>query len=223
MPPKKTTTRKTKTSDVEVPVVPVVPVPVVEVVPEVEQKASDVEDVLEDLTEIVPDSSRKVVSAEMVLESFDEMLVSIDEEIKMLASKQVKSVDVKFLRSLKKNLTSLKAKSVRVLKQKRSTRKASSNTNSGFLKPVEISEKMAKFTGWSSSEPRSRVDVTKHICKYIKDNNLQNPQDRREIIPDKTLCKLLDFDPKKDDKPLTYYRIQSYIKPHFIKPVVATA
>jgi hypothetical protein len=142
---------------------------------------------------------------------------------KITVQGRVKSVDVKFLRSLKKNLTSLKAKSVRVLKQKRSTRKASSNTNSGFLKPVEISEKMAKFTGWSSSEPRSRVDVTKHICKYIKDNNLQNPQDRREIIPDKTLCKLLDFDPKKDDKPLTYYRIQSYIKPHFIKPVVATA
>jgi chromatin remodeling complex protein RSC6 len=77
---------------------------------------------------------------------------------------------------------------------------------------------MAKFTGWNHDELKSRVDVTKYICKYIRDNNLQNPEDRRQIIADKKLAKLLDFNPEKDDKPLTYYRIQTYMKKHFTNP-----
>jgi upstream activation factor subunit UAF30 len=88
------------------------------------------------------------------------------------------------------------------------------NTNSGFLKKVPISKEMAKFTGWDSSELKSRVDVTKSLCNYIRENNLQNPKDRRQILPDVKLTKLLNI--KKGDPPLTYYRIQSCIKPHFI-------
>jgi chromatin remodeling complex protein RSC6 len=97
----------------------------------------------------------------------------------------------------------------------KSTRK--NNTNSGFLKPVKISKEMAKFTGWEANELRSRVDVTKMICDYIKKNNLQNPSDRRQIMADTKLSKLLNYDSKKDTEPLTYYRIQSFMKPHFVK------
>ena len=91
--------------------------------------------------------------------------------------------------------------------------KKRSNVNSGFLKQVAISKEMAKFIGCSSSELKSRVDVTKHICAYIKENNLQNPKDKREILPDAKLKKLLRVE--KGDAPLTYYRVQSKLKPHF--------
>ena len=97
--------------------------------------------------------------------------------------------------------------------KKRSTRK--NNNNSGFLKPVPISKEMAKFTGWSADEPRSRVDVTKYICNYIKENDLQNPEDRRQILADSKLRKLLKYDPESATQPLTYFHIQSLMKNHF--------
>ena len=101
------------------------------------------------------------------------------------------------------------------MKQKQKTNRKN-NTNSGFLKPVNISKEMIKFTGWDPTELKSRVDVTKFICKYIRENNLQNPEDRRQIIADKKLAKLLEFDTTVDPKPLTYYRIQTYMKKHFL-------
>jgi chromatin remodeling complex protein RSC6 len=76
---------------------------------------------------------------------------------------------------------------------------------------------MAKFTGWNADELKSRVDVTKYLCNYIKEKNLQNPKDRRQIIADTKLAKLLDYDNKKDTQPLTYFLIQSHLKKHFIK------
>jgi chromatin remodeling complex protein RSC6 len=162
-------------------------------------------------------------SSESVVDSFDEVIKLIDDEIETLRSSQTKSTGIKFLRSLNKRLKALKSKTTKAIKHRKSTRKPSANTNSGFLKPVQISKEMAKFTGWDPTLSRSRVDVTKHICKYIKDNDLQNPKDRREILADDKLKKLLAYDPKKDDK-LTYYKIQSYLKPHFTalpKPVEA--
>ena len=47
------------------------------------------------------------------------------------------------------------------------------------------------------------------IRQYIKDKNLQNPADMRQIIPDEQLCSVLNYE-KTDDKPLTYF-IQSLI------------
>lgn len=68
----------------------------------------------------------------------------------------------------------------------------------------------------------ARTDITSHISKYIKEHNLQNPEEKREIIPDATLKKILS-DPvepsKKDDKKLvyTYLKLQKYLNHHFIK------
>ena len=101
------------------------------------------------------------------------------------------------------------------MKQKvRAPRK--NNTNSGFNKQVPFSKDLAKFTGWNPELPRSRVDVTKYICDYIKEHNLQNPEDKRKILADAKLSKLLAFDPKKSSVPLTYPHIQTLLKPHFI-------
>jgi chromatin remodeling complex protein RSC6 len=106
------------------------------------------------------------------------------------------------------------------IKQRSSTKAVSSattnNTNSGFLKPVKISSDMAKFTGWNPEEPHSRVEVTKYICDYIKENNLQNPADRREIQPDSKLQKLLGLK-NKEDEGLKYYSLQTHLKKHFVK------
>lgn len=186
-------------------------VPVVEEV--VEEDVSDVE------TESTERKKRRVPTKETVLEEFDELVLTIENEIARLRESSTKSKGVKFLRSLGKRTKTLRSHATRVMKQRQRTNRKNNN-NSGFLKPVPISKDMAKFTGWSADELKSRVDVTKYICKYIKDNDLQNPADRREIVADAKLSKLLSYDSKSAKDPLTYYRLQTYLKPHFKKAEV---
>ena len=185
------------------------------VVEEVEPEVSDVEDTVDDASSVK--KKRLVPTKETVATEFDDLVGVIDEEIARLRESPGKAKGVKFLRSLGKKVKSLRGHSVRVMKQKQKTNRKN-NTNSGFLKPVIISKDMAKFTGWNPEELRSRVDVTKYICKYIRDNDLQNPEDRRQIIADKKLAKLLEYSADDDEKPLTYYRIQTYMKKHFTNP-----
>ena len=172
--------------------------------------------------EVVADEAAKPVDdadakpKENLVDLVDECVTLLDVEI------EAKPANAKALRTLKKKIAALRSKVSKVTKKKSSTKAPSTNTNSGFLKPVKISEEMAKFAGWSADVPKSRVDVTKYICNYIKENNLQNPEDRRQIVADPSLKKLLNFDPAKDGT-LTYYKVQSFLKPHFIKPVDATA
>jgi upstream activation factor subunit UAF30 len=97
------------------------------------------------------------------------------------------------------------------------------NNNSEFLKPVKISTEMAKFIGCDKDELKSRVELTKYLCQYIRDNNLQNPKDKRQILIDSKLQKLLRFDPKKDNEPLTYFTLLTQLKSHFLKPDEVTA
>jgi hypothetical protein len=157
---------------------------------------------------------RHVPTSESVEKEFDELINGLDEEIKKLRESTAKSKGVKFLRTLNKRLKVLKNHALRVSKKKVTTRR--NNTNSGFLKPVHISKELAKFTGWDQNELRSRVDVTKYICNYIKEKDLQDPTDKRNIRveDDANLKKLLKYD-GKDKKPLTYYRLQTYLKSHF--------
>jgi upstream activation factor subunit UAF30 len=200
----------------------------VEEVEEVEEEV--VSDVESDHTVATVDTvtgekkKRHVPTKDSVVESFDDLVSFVEEEINRLRESQTKAKGVKFLRTLNKRVKSLRSQTSRVMKQRTKTNRKN-NHNSGFLKPVQISKELARFTGWDHEDLKSRVDVTKYICDYIRENDLQNPTDRRQILADSKLSKLLNYDSKKDEKPLTYYRIQTYIKPHFPKkdPVTASA
>ena len=119
------------------------------------------------------------------------------------------------MRALGKRVKGIRNDASRVMKtRKQSTRPK--NTSSGFMKPVQISSEMAKFTGWEPDVPRSRVDVTKYLCQYIRDHDLQNPEDRRIIRPDNQLKTLLNLQNQDNEKnPLTYYSLQKSIQHHF--------
>ena len=155
-------------------------------------------------------SSKNTITPESVLDLFNDLIGNIDDEIKRIKESPIKIKGCKFLHSIKRRVITLRTQHRRILKQKRKPQRA--NRNYGFQKPVPISEELAEFTGWPKNELRSRVDVTKYICDYIYENNLQNPQDRRQIIPDDKLQKLLGFNPKKSKEPLKYYTIQTCLK-----------
>jgi chromatin remodeling complex protein RSC6 len=97
---------------------------------------------------------------------------------------------------------------------------ASTHSNSVFLQPTKISPALAQFCGVSAETQLSRTDVTRKIAEYIKTNNLQNPENRREILADATLTSL--FALTSEDK-LNYFNLQRYVKPHFIKEVKVVA
>lgn len=70
----------------------------------------------------------------------------------------------------------------------------------------------------------ARTDVTSHISKYIKEHNLQNPEERREILPDTILRKIFSeaTEPSKRDPSklvYTYLQLQRYVNHHFAKKV----
>lgn len=205
--------RKTTVKQTEEKVRKVEPEPVVEVVAEVDTKTSTKADTQSE-DQSSETKSRVIPTRESVEAEFDSVVASVDEEIAKLRSSAGKTKGVKFLRTLNKRLKTLRNHALRVSRQRKTARR--SNTNSGFLKPVQISKDLAKFTGWDQSQLRSRVDVTKFICEYIKQHNLQDPEDKRKIRvdSDQNLKKLLKFD-SKDGKPLTYYSLQTYLKNHF--------
>lgn len=175
-----------------------------------EEHVSDVEEVQHVLEET---RKRREVSKDTVVVSMDEIINLIDEEIVKMRETSEKSKGVKFLRSLRKKMVTLKSDTCKVVKQKTHT-KRKSNGNSGFLKPVKISGELASFTGWNPEDMKSRVDVTKYICKYISEHNLQNPENKREINADRELCDILGYDPEVNEK-LTYPKMQGYLKKHF--------
>tara|TARA_Y100000741_G_scaffold280717_1_gene220535 strand:- start:336 stop:962 length:627 start_codon:yes stop_codon:yes gene_type:complete len=87
---------------------------------------------------------------------------------------------------------------------------------SALQKPVAISNELCKFLGFDSDTEHSRQEVTAAINSYIKDNNLQNPDNRRFILLDGSdaalRLKVLLRDP---DQPVTFFNIQRYLKPHY--------
>ena len=71
------------------------------------------------------------------------------------------------------------AKKAKTTKKKAASKKR--KPNEAFMKPMQISEELAKVVG---SKPLPRTEVTKKIWKYIKKNDLQDPTNRRNINAD---------------------------------------
>jgi chromatin remodeling complex protein RSC6 len=164
---------------------------------------------------------RRVPTKESLHTDFESLLAKISGEVERLRAAKPKAKGVKFLKTINKDIKQLHSDVNRVNKfKKNGERKAS--TSSGFLKPVNISGELAKFTGWDVSKAYSRTAVTKFICNYIKTKKLYEESDKRNILCDASLKSLLKYDPAnppKDEEgkpqPLTYFRLQQYLKGHF--------
>ena len=56
--------------------------------------------------------------------------------------------------------------------------------NPALMKPMQPSKELAAVVG---SQPLSRPDAVSKVWEYIKKNNLQNPENKREIVADAKL------------------------------------
>ena len=59
----------------------------------------------------------------------------------------------------------------------------------------------------------ARTEVTQFIIKYISENKLQNPENRKIIVPDEPLSELLGI---KDNEEVNYFN-QKFMNKHFHK------
>jgi chromatin remodeling complex protein RSC6 len=89
--------------------------------------------------------------------------------------------------------------------------------NNAFLKMRPLTDELCSFMGLPAKSQRSQTDVTKFVSTYVKAHNCFDPNFKRRIIPDTKLGKLLRV---KDGQEVTYLNLQSFLKVHFVKPVV---
>ena len=90
------------------------------------------------------------------------------------------------------------------------------NIQRGFTKPTNVSKDLADFMSISNDELVSRSDVTKFINEYIKNNNLQDPNNKRNILPDSKLHSILYNNNDHNDQAITYFSIQKHLNKHFV-------
>ena len=88
----------------------------------------------------------------------------------------------------------------------------SSRVSSGFTTPQPIHSEVAHFFGLPIGTLMTRCELTRMINKYIRENGLDDKENKRNIHPDEKLKALLKI---TDDKELTYFNLQRHLSPLF--------
>lgn len=197
------------------------PRPPAKPLPEPEDQESDPEaaSVKDEEDESPVRAPRKKPTIQGHIEKYDQVLALLDAEIDRKSREKEKGA--RSFRKVRKILIQMR-KELPVVARSKAARLQSStrkNTTSGIMIQSQISEELLNFLKLPAGTRISRVDATRAICVYshLKENekrdellrweylnpegkrNLQNPQDKKAIIPDKALVKLLRYDQYKKD------------------------
>ncbi|XWS33655.1 hypothetical protein CRYUN_Cryun22dG0101100 [Craigia yunnanensis] len=80
----------------------------------------------------------------------------------------------------------------------------------GFLAPLQLSDALVKFLGTGENE-LTRAVVIKRMWDYVKENNLQDPSDKRKVICNEKLKELFDVET------FTGFIVTKLLAAHFLK------
>lgn len=86
---------------------------------------------------------------------------------------------------------------------------SSKPANAAFMKPVTPDAALAAVVG---ADPLPRTELTKKLWDYIKSNDLQNPENKREIIADAALKAVFDGRDK-----VTMFEMTKLVSGHVVK------
>jgi len=162
---------------------------------------------------------RKKATIEGHIEKYDQVLALLDAEIDRKSREKEKGA--RAFRKVRKIVVQMR-KELPVVTKSKAARMQSSmrkNTISGIMIQCQISEELAKFLQVPPDTRISRIEATRAICAYAHwkedekrepvlrwkhlnpdgKRNLQNPQEKKAVIPDKTLNKLLRYDQYRKD------------------------
>ena len=142
----------------------------------------------------------------------EKLIAKIDNlEIALISLKKAVEISVNEIKSLKKHSQKL------LSKQQKKKKINVDNKPQGFAIPSKVSLELCSFMGKEPGSLIARTEVTKKLTEYITTNKLQNPENKRQIIPDLNLLSLLGEGAK--DVFLTHFTMQKFINPHFEKVV----
>lgn len=162
---------------------------------------------------------RKKATIEGHIEKYDQVLALLDSEIDRKSREKEKGA--RAFRKVRKIVVQMR-KELPVVTKSKAARLQSSmrkNTISGIMIQCQISEELAKFLQVPPDTRISRIEATRAICAYAHwkedekrepvlrwkhlnpggKRNLQNPQEKKAILPDKTLNRLLKYDQYRKD------------------------
>jgi chromatin remodeling complex protein RSC6 len=140
----------------------------------------------------------------IVVSTFDELVNKINSFASILKETQT------LLKALSKEYERMK-KTVDKTERKRANARTNPN---GFAKPAKITDEMHEFLGVPKGTEISRTDVTRRVNAYIKEHNLYNPTNKRIILPDDKLRKILGVKP---DQEVTFFNLQRFLSASFVK------
>ena len=84
------------------------------------------------------------------------------------------------------------SKKINALEKKLLKKNKKRKNPSGFAKPSKISTELCSFMNKPAGTKVARTEVTRYLINYIKENKLQDDDNRRSICPDERLRNLLD-------------------------------
>jgi upstream activation factor subunit UAF30 len=202
---KKSSTKKSTKTEVAAPA-PVVVAPVVAPAPVAAPVvASAVESKVDET---------KSLSADAILTAFDAKIQQVSSILTSLKN------DSKTLRkeilANKKAFEKLEKKSAKKKRAAPVEGEEVKPRNSGFMRPVKISDELASFLGKATGTVMGRQDANDEIRQYVSLHNLKETEKGkgRNINPDNKLSALLKLPVGEQ---LTYFNLQKYMKPHFIR------
>jgi chromatin remodeling complex protein RSC6 len=199
-PPKKT--------PVVVDVVPIVPPVVEEPKKKVVVKAKKDEVVKEVPKEVSKEVVKEVAKEDVVDEKevVEDVFKVLVDKISSLTTlnKEIQGA----LKQVSKDYDKLKKIVDKIQKKRENARKSPS----GFAKPNKISDELCDFIGVPHGTEKSRTDITRFINSYVKEHNLNKPDNKRIILPDEKLKKILNV---KEGDVVTFFVLQRLISHHF--------
>lgn len=127
---------------------------------------------------------------------------------KLLAMLTSLDLQIKEIKSQEKNVVKEMINNKKILRME----KAQKLSPSGFCVRCRISNKMCEFMNIPYCFFISRTDVTRFVNQYVKNNNLNDPIEKRFIILDDKLKILFGNEEK-----INRYCLQKYLSPHIYK------
>ena len=120
------------------------------------------------------------------------------------AAREVK--DAKRKRRVKKDVSEMTEEERKAYEERRA--------KNAFLKPRALTPELSAFMGLPAGSQRSQTEVTKFVSNYVKTHSCFDPANKRRIIADGALSRLLKV---TDKDTVTYLNLQSFLKVHFLK------
>ena len=112
----------------------------------------------------------------------------------------------------------------KVAKMEKANKKADKEANpdrpkreTAFTRPTPLSEELCSFLGLPNGSELARTEVTTRISKYVREKELSNPENKRQILLDEPLKAIMGVDT------IEWLQMQKYLKPHFVQKPAETS